>query len=92
MRLYRDKSMCEGPFTIPKICSKEMWVTDGRKVKHFNCTQVLSDPTYRADREMVRLLEGFGEFNTGYISDIMVTEVLHPSSKLREDPGFTRPN
>lgn len=92
MRVYREGTRkWEGPFTISRTAGKQIWVSDGKKLKQFNCTQVLLDTADVANRELSRILKEFQKLISGGIPGICLTETIQPGSPLNNYPAFNFP-
>lgn len=69
-----------------RLLDNQIWIKDGKVTKIFSFTKIMPDTADVADSELKRLLQGFQNLNSGGISGIFVTDVVHPASPLNLDP------
>ena len=80
--VYRERTKrYEGPYTVKRVCEKEIYVEVKGVEKHFNISQILPEPKARGDAELKRLLAGMEQFKSDPPPGVYVTEVLHPADK-----------
>lgn len=69
--------------TIP-IDGKRIKINHGKSVKAFRISQVILIDATDYGNDLKRLQDGFHRFTQGFISDILLTEVIY-SSDLRAE-------
>ena len=71
----------EGPFTVTKICDKEVHLKVKDVEKHFNISQILPEPKQQGDLELTRILSGMEQFQSEPPPGVYIIEVLHPADR-----------